>query len=208
MRKTTLIALIVLLALAVSVALVCAQGRRAGYGRIGQPCPYAIARPNPDAGGRWTKVQPTTPEQKAFVEKVTRLHKQIREKRLDLANLRATKGDKNRIAALEKDLQRLRAQLHETMYKNRQLRQQMGMAGHKSRMGVRGQGACICATGCPCRSCCPGHCRCDSGKCVKCPCKDQCPCPCGRARAGRGAAAAPRGQMVRPAGPGPCCPRR
>jgi len=202
MRKTTLIAAIVLLALAASVTLVYGQCRRAGYGRIGQRCPYGLAQPNPNAGGWWTGAQPVTPKQKAFVEKVTRLHKQIREKRFDLANLRATKGDKDRIAALEKDLQRLRAELHETMYKNRQLRQQMGLTGPRGRMGTRGQGACIYATGCPCGSYCPGPSRCDPGQCVNCP------CPCGQARTGRSAATAPRGPIARPMGPGPCCPRR
>jgi hypothetical protein len=129
MKKTVAVAPIVALILALSISLVYAQGRGAGFGRLGEPCPYGYTQPNPSAGGWWTRVQPTTPEQKAFLDKVADLHKQIHEKQFEAARLRATNGDRKKIEALENDAARLRGDLHETMYRNRELRQQMGPAG-------------------------------------------------------------------------------
>lgn len=115
------------------------QGRGAGYGRTGQPCPYGYTQPNPNAGGWWTRVEPATTEQKAFTDRVTQLHNQIREKQFEAAQLRANNGDAQRIATLDAEAQALRTELHEQMNNNREIRQQMGPAG---RGYGKGAGAC------------------------------------------------------------------
>jgi len=136
MKKTALTAATVVLVLALSITLVWAQGRGAGYGRIGQPCPYGYTQPNPNAGRWWTRVKPTTPEQKAFVDEVSRLHKQIREKQFEMAQLRASGGAEAKIAAIQKDVDKLREKLYNVMIENRELRQQMGPAGPGTAFGT------------------------------------------------------------------------
>lgn len=166
MRKTTYLAVFAALVLTLSAAVVCAQGRSAGYGRMGLPCPYGYTQPNPDAGGWWTRVQPATPEQKAFVDKVSDIHRQIREKQLEIAKLRTSGGDEKKIASVQKDIDNLRKRLHDLMYQNRELRRQMKPTGPKfsGRYGAWrrpmgwhiGPGAC-CPLGpcCPIGPCCP-----------------------------------------------------
>lgn len=137
MKKTTLVATLAILAVILSVTLVFAQGRGAGYCRVGQPCPYGNVQPNPNAGGWWTKVQPTTPEQQALVAKVTDLHNQIRNRQLELAQLRNANGDPNQIRALEQEVVSLQNDLHQCMLDSQQTRQKLGPGG---RMGGAGMG--------------------------------------------------------------------
>ena len=153
-----------------------AAGRtNAYYGPSGQPCPYGYAQPNPNAGGWWTRVNPTTPEQKAFVDKVTQLHNQIRDKNFQAAALRASNGDPKQIAALEKDVENLQTELHDYMYKNWNIRQQLGPGGRGATMGPgrygwqRMGGANYNTRACPCVS--------DPTWCENCPYYDQCQCP-------------------------------
>lgn len=138
MKRMTAILTIVALALMLSVTFVYAQGRGMGAGnlRVGQPCPLGYTEPNPNPAGWWTGVTPTTPEQKAFIDRTAELHKQIRDKRFEADNLRATGGDPKRIAALDQEVGQLRAEHQKLMQENWQLRQQMGLNGR----GMRGGG--------------------------------------------------------------------
>jgi len=173
MKKTALIAAGAVLVLAFSMTLVWAQGRGAGYGRIGQPCPYGYTQPNPNAGGWWTRVQPATPEQKAFVDEASRLHNRIREKQLEMARLRAAGGSEAKIAATQKDVDKLREKLYNVMIKNRELRQQMGPARQGTGFGSRwsrqiGPGAWQ-------RGGSYGFCGRSPGACGQFPCPRACP---------------------------------
>lgn len=137
MKRTTIIAILTIVAIVLSVTLVYAQGRGTGFARTGQPCPYGNTQPAVGAGGWWTRTQAATTEQNAFTQTVTDLHRQIRDLQFQAAQLRATNGDANRIQALEQDAQRLRDQLHQYMLDNQQIRQQMGPGG---RLGGTGNG--------------------------------------------------------------------
>ena len=147
----------------------------AGYGRLGWPCPYGYTQPNPNAGGWWTRVNPTTPEQKAFVDKVTDLHNQIRQKNFELAQLRATNGDPNKIAVLEKDIENLRSELHDYLTKNIQIRQQLGRGGWAGSAGNRGwRGGRNYANNPQVPyQCCINN----PDRCQDCPYYDECTCP-------------------------------
>ncbi|GEM_PF-732615 len=145
MKRSTVIAALAILAVILSITLVYAQGRGAGVGRNAQACPYRNTCPNPDAGGWWTKVQPTTLEQKAFVDQVTAFHNQVREKQMALAQLQAAKGDAGKIAQLESEIAALRTQFHEFMLKNQQIRLQLGVPG-----------CGVCCAVCPMAGQCPG----------------------------------------------------
>ena len=184
MKKTFLIAMIVILAILVSIAFVNAQGRW-GAGRMGRgagmACPRMGAGMGPGMrgmgggmGGWWTQVQPTTKEQKTFVEQVTALHNQIRDKQIEINRLRMTNGDPKRIASLEKDAAALRTKLYEHMNKNQKLIQQLGV---NPACGTRPcmQGT-ACAAGCKCP--CTNGGVCTPGQCADCICKDNCPCAC------------------------------
>lgn len=174
MKTRAFVAVLILIALVLMASLVYAQGRArlgqgggpgpgicpcggagfgpgAGYGRSGMPCPFGYTQPNPNAGGWWTRVKPTTKEQKAFVDEVTSLHEQIRQRQFELNNLRISKGDPKRIASLENELADLRTRLHDVMVKNRTLMTQMGVS---SSAGA----------------------YCDPARCADCPYKDTCPC--------------------------------
>ncbi|MBP6964632.1 MAG: hypothetical protein KBC96_09520 [Armatimonadetes bacterium] len=137
MKRTTIIAVLTIVAIVLSVTLVYAQGRGAGFARAGQPRLYGNTQPAAGAGGWWTRTQTTTPEQNAFTETVADLHRQIRDRQFEAAQLRASNGDANRVQALEQDTQRLREQLHQYMLDNHQIRQQIGPGG---RMGGSGNG--------------------------------------------------------------------
>ncbi len=137
MKKSTLIAALAIMAIVLSITLVYAQGRGAGFARTGQPCPYGNLQPAQNAGGWWTRTQATTPEQTAFAGKVNDLHNQIRDTQFQAAQLRASNGDAKQIQALEQETLRLRDQLHQYMLDNQQVRQQMGPGG---RLGGTGNG--------------------------------------------------------------------
>lgn len=124
-----------------------AQGRGAGrgnaYGAKGQPCPYGYTQPNPNAGGWWTRVNPTDPQQKQFVEQVKALHEQIRQKQWELAQMQANKADAKAIEAKQAEISALREQLHQLQVSNRELKQsimQQNRGGRGFGGGGNGQG--------------------------------------------------------------------
>ncbi len=125
-RTWTTIALTALVA-ALVVSPVWAQGRGAGrgngYGAKGLPCPYGYTQPNPNAGGWWTRVSPSDPQQKQFVEQVNALHAQIRQKQFELAQMQANNADASAIQAKQAEINALREQLHQLQYSNRDLKQ-------------------------------------------------------------------------------------
>ena len=157
MKKSTLIMSVFILVILLSVTLVHAQGRGPGFGRCGQVCPKGNIQQTMNSGGWWTKVQPTTPDQKAFVDHVTAFHNQVRDRQTALTQLRAAKGDARKIAQLENEITALRTQFQEFMLKNHQVRQQLGVAG-----------CGVCCADCPMAGQCPG------ANCQGCPLGMQC----------------------------------
>lgn len=129
MKKAWTILTVSAVVAALVVSPLLAQGRRAGrgnaYGARGLPCPYGYTQPNPNAGGWWTRVNPTDPQQKAFVEQVKALHDQIRQKQFELAQLLANKADKTAIEAKQAEINALREQLHQLQYSNREMKQSL-----------------------------------------------------------------------------------
>lgn len=115
------------------------QGRGAGAGRLGQPCPYGYDQTGAGLGGWWNYVQPTTPQQKAFVDSVKSLHARIRAEQIELGKLQTANAPQADIAKVQARLDGLRNEMQSLMYDNRELRQQMGGAGFGR--GMRGQGA-------------------------------------------------------------------
>lgn len=198
LKKTTLVVVVVLLILAISMTFVYAQGRGARMGRCGQQpagtpgmcgmaqsCPMGTGAGR-GAGGWWSRVQPQTEAQKAFVAEIRGLHDQIGATQFELNGLRASNGDPKRIQEREQELARLRTRLHDVLWNNRELRMQMG--------GKAGLGMGPCGPGMPANcpmiqsgqcpaQCCPmvqnGQCvcKCTPEDCAKCPYKDQCKCP-------------------------------
>lgn len=145
-RAWTSIAVTALVA-ALVISPVFAQGRGAGrgnaYGAKGQPCPYGYTQPNPNAGGWWTRVNPTDPQQKQFVEQVKALHEQIRQKQWELAQMQANKADTAAIEAKQAEINALREQLHQLQVSNRELKQgimQQNRGGRGFGGGGNGQG--------------------------------------------------------------------
>lgn len=129
MKKAWTILTVSAVVAALVVSPLLAQGRGAGrgnaYGARGLPCPYGYTQPNPNAGGWWTRVNPTDPQQKAFVEQVKALHDQIRQKQFELAQLLANKADKTAIEAKQAEIDALREQLHQLQYSNREMKQSL-----------------------------------------------------------------------------------
>lgn len=137
---TTLVAALV-------ISPVFAQGPGAGrgnaYGAKGLPCPYGYTQPNPNAGGWWTRVNPTDPQQKQFVEQVKALHEHIRQKQWELAQMQANKADAKAVEAKQAEINALREQLHQLQFSNRELKQgimQQNRGGRGFGGGGNGQG--------------------------------------------------------------------
>lgn len=87
-------------------------------------------------GGWWTRVTPTTPQQKAYVEQARKLQDRIWQAQAELWKLRETeKPSPAAIAAREREISRLRDQLCELNIKNRALRQEM--VGPNTPLGAR-----------------------------------------------------------------------
>ncbi|GIV15766.1 MAG: hypothetical protein KatS3mg022_1201 [Armatimonadota bacterium] len=140
-RAWTVVAATTLVA-ALVVSPVFAQGRGAGrgnaYGAKGLPCPYGYTQPNPNAGGWWTRVTPTDPQQKQFVEQVKALHEQIRQKQWELVQMQANKADASAIEAKQAEINALREQLHQLQISNRDLKRDIMQQGRRD--GGNGQG--------------------------------------------------------------------
>ncbi|MGQ9486335.1 MAG: hypothetical protein ACUVTY_12825 [Armatimonadota bacterium] len=124
MKRTWTILAVSAVVSALALSPVLAQGRGAVRGNAdgakGLPCPYGYTQPNPNAGGWWTRVNPTTPQQKAFVEQVKALHEQIRQKQFELAQLQA---DSATIEAKQAEINALREQLHQLQVSNLEMKQ-------------------------------------------------------------------------------------
>ncbi|MCC6441823.1 MAG: hypothetical protein IT210_00035 [Armatimonadetes bacterium] len=168
-----------------TVTLIFAQGRGAGkgYGAQSRGCPYGMNGANPNAGGWWARVNPSDAGQKAFVEKVSMLHSEIRENQVELKDLQAAKAPSQTVKSKQSEIDALRTKLHDLQVKNRSLKQRMMQSGGQGRgrgncpmmgtgQGQMGRGAGMhtrigqgkAATTCP------------QGKnCATCPYADTCP---------------------------------
>ncbi len=125
-RTWTMLAAGVLFAALMTTPLLAqGWGRGRGYGARGLPCPYGYTQPNPNAGGWWTRVNPTDPQQKQFVEQVRALHEQIRQKQWELVQMQTNKADAGAIEAKQAEINALREQLHQLQVSNLDLKQQM-----------------------------------------------------------------------------------
>lgn len=146
MKKAWTILTVSAVVAALVVSPLFAQGRGAGrgnaYGARGLPCPYGYTQPNPNAGGWWTRVNPTDPQQKAFVEQVKALHDQIRQEQFELAQLLANKADKTAIEAKQAEINALREQLHQLQVSNLEMKQSIMQENFSGRGfgGGTGQG--------------------------------------------------------------------
>ncbi len=99
------------------------------------------------AGGWWARVNPTTPEQTAFVRSVTDLHASIRKLNWEIADLKAKGGAPAEIAKREQAIAAHRAELSKLTTANEKLIREMGIPapygvcdGTGSRMGGCGFG--------------------------------------------------------------------
>lgn len=153
-------------ALALATSSFAQGGRGPGWCRQQGGCPRGWACPNPAGGGGWwTRVNPTDPKQKAFVEEVGKLHNQIREAQLELRTLETAKADTATIEAKKTELNALRNQLCELQNKNLELKQQI----MQSAPAGRGSGRGWCRGGC-CWMGCPVNCGVPAcGICPNCP---------------------------------------
>lgn len=199
-RTYVLVAFLIILALAATLAYAYGSGR--GPRMAGPPAGCPRMGIGPAGGGAWwMTAQPKTPEEKAFIDKVRGLHEEIRTKQFELARLRNQKGTEKQIASLEKEIAKLRTQLHETLWNNRELAMKLG-AGPGVGATPPGCGMwckgypgacdqCPFKDECPCygkqagkriqgyvcpRMCAP-YCNGAPGQCANCPYKDKCPCP-------------------------------
>jgi hypothetical protein len=165
-----------------------AQGRGMGRGRgagmgagrgAGMRCAQGQAGVG---GGWWTRVTPTTAEQKSFVKQVTKLHADIRVANVSIANLRAQKAAADKIAAKQSEVTALRTKLGKLTTDNAGLLKEMGVPANCGICDGTGPKA-------DCPYACPGRGR--GGN-----------CPYGGTGAGRG-----NGQGLRDgSGPNPNCP--
>ncbi|MEP0764979.1 MAG: hypothetical protein HRF45_00345 [Fimbriimonadia bacterium] len=146
MKRFVVIGLAVVVAIGMGLAAV-GQGKGQGNGNGGAQrswvCPYGYTTPNPNAGGWWTRVTPSTPEQQAFLDEVIRLHNEIRTVQFELAG---TTDPAQREVLLAK-LDALRSDLHELQLNSRDLKQELMQTMPRGRnrggfgMGAgRGQG--------------------------------------------------------------------
>ncbi len=145
MKRAWTVVAVATVVTAMTISPVLAQGRGAGrgnaYGVRGIPCPYGYTQPNPNAGGWWTRVSPTDPQQKAFVEQVRALHDQIRRKQFELAQMQVNKADQSTIAAKQAEIDALREQLHQLQISNLELKQGIMQQNRGGRgFGGSGQG--------------------------------------------------------------------
>lgn len=160
------------------------MGRRAGMGAgMGARC-YAGAG---GGYGWWTRVEPKTAQQRAFVARVTELHNQIQAQSAQIASLRAQKNTQKQIAACQKKITSLRAELQKVTRANASLLKEMGVPAGAGMCNGTGPG-CQAGT-CPC---CGAVCQ--GGICPGCGTA----CPYVGAGAGRG--------LRDGSGPNPNCP--
>jgi len=159
MKRTWQILMMGGLVLALTAASGFAQGRgRGGQGRgwCGQGAGLG--------GDCWlTRVTPTDPKEKAFVEQVTKLQTEIRDEQTALTTLQKSGASSTALDAQKGILENLRAQFRELMAKNSELQQQITKrcGGGPGWCGGRGPG---CWANCPLGTAAPA-----CGLCPNCP---------------------------------------
>jgi hypothetical protein len=79
------------------------------------------------AGGWWTRVTPKTAEQKAFVDRVTKLHADIRTTNLEIATLRSKNAPQDQVAQKQSEVAGLRAELSKVTQSNTALLKELGV---------------------------------------------------------------------------------
>ena len=138
------------------LALTSASGLAQGRGWCGQGRGWC----GQGAGCWLTRVTPTDPQQKAFVEQVGKLQTEIIEEQAVLRALQTGGADIAAVGAQQAVVEKLRTQFRELMTKNgelvKQIAQQYGGPGW---CGGRGAGCCAaCPTGANGPACgsCPG----------------------------------------------------
>jgi len=123
------------LAMALLAGALPGQGRGMGWGRgqgmgmgRGAGAGWCMGLgPGAGAGGWWTRVTPQTPEQRAFVDQVARLHNEIRAANLAALALQAQDASQDRLAPKLQEVAALRARLAKISRSNSALLQQMGV---------------------------------------------------------------------------------
>ncbi|MBI3944832.1 MAG: hypothetical protein HY321_02860 [Armatimonadetes bacterium] len=123
-------------------------------------------------GGWWSRVTPTTAEQKVFVDEATALRTQIWQKQAELRSLTAQpKPSESAVKAKQAEVDALREKLHALVQKNRSLIQEMAPAAGRGgpREGCPGYGPCGGAPGSACPMGGPGAGRARRGDGAGCP---------------------------------------
>jgi hypothetical protein len=157
MKRAWQVLMISGLVLALAAADSFAQGRGwCGRGR-GWCCP---AGGGPTAGCWLTRVTPTDPKEKAFVEQVAKLQTELRDEQMALATLQKGGASSSAVDAQKTVVENLRAQFRELMAKNSELHQQI-VNRYGGTPGGRGLG---CRANCPLGMTQPG-----CGVCPNCP---------------------------------------
>jgi hypothetical protein len=111
----------------------------------------AAAPPGAGAGaGWWSRVDPQTDAERAYVAEVTRLHQEIRDRQCQLLDLRAGNAGAKAIAGKQAEIDALRDRLHDLNLRNRELHQRLMQdlpraRGQRVGAGPGGQGRGSCA---------------------------------------------------------------
>lgn len=148
-----------------------AQAATQNQNTANMACPMGKMQRAGQQGGWWNNVTPTTPEQKAFVEQVKSLHKDISAKRLEITKLQQDKADQQSIKKAQHQLKESKAKLQKLMQDNREIRQQLtpsGKAAGSMKMNQKGCGMMNQNANCPMvqKGTCPMN---ATGNCSACP---------------------------------------
>ncbi len=145
------------------LALTAASGFAQGRGGCGQGRGWCGQGGGRGAGCLLTRVTPTDPKEKAFVEQVSKLQTEIRDEQAALATLQKSGASSTALDAQKGVLENLHTQFREVMTKNSELHQQMvkRYGGGPGWGGGRGQG---CWANCPLGMTAPA-----CGVCPNCP---------------------------------------
>lgn len=145
------------------LALTAASGLAQGRGRGGQGRGWCCQGGGQGTGCWLTRVTPTDPKEKAFVEQVTKLQTEIRDEQVALATLQKGGARSTALDEQKTVVENLRTQFRELMTKNSELQQQImkRCGGGPGWCGGRGMG---CLANCPLGMTAPG-----CGVCPNCP---------------------------------------
>lgn len=145
------------------LVLTAATGFAQGRGWCGQGRGWCGQGGGRGAGCWLTRVTPTDPKEKAFVERVTKLQTEIRDEQQALATLQKSGASSTALDAQKGVVENLRTQFRELMTKNSELQQQImkRCGGGPGWCGGRGFG---CWADCPLGTTVPA-----CGVCPNCP---------------------------------------